>query len=55
MADRYVRDRLSAPRLRTVARAMNRTNTNVVTIEYDPGEAADYVDSHWAVPPEDPS
>ena len=55
LADRYVRDRLSAPRLRTVARAMNRTNTNVVTIEYDPGEAADYVDSHWAVPPEDPS
>ncbi len=54
LADRYARDRLPARSLRAVARTMNRTNTNVVTIEYHPGEAADYVDSHWPASSEDP-
>ncbi len=53
VAERYARDRLTAGSLRVVAKAMNRTNTNVVTVDYDPAEAEDYVDSHWSATSQD--
>ena len=53
VAERYARDRLTAGSLRVVAKAINRTNTNVVTVDYDPAEAEDYIDSHWSAPSQD--
>ena len=48
---RHAQDRLMTDTLRSVAKSLNRTNTNIVTIDYNQEEAADYIDSHWQPPP----
>lgn len=45
--DRHARDRLMTNTLRSVAKSINRTNTNIVTIDYSQEEATDYINSHW--------
>lgn len=47
MAKQQANDRLPTNTLRQVARALNRTNTNVITFQYSDDEADRYVDDHW--------
>jgi ADP-heptose:LPS heptosyltransferase len=47
MAKQQADDRLPTKTLREVAKAVNRTNTNVITFQYSDDEAAHYVVDHW--------